>query len=108
MKQFNKVEVSPYLWVILPVLITLGPMTWVQYDILTWVIQAGLIPSHLTSFTQHPILKLVEQKQTLNYLKANNKINNWNNLNYILESSFHQTASCITTQYSNSSIMEDQ
>lgn len=35
MKQFNKVEVSPYLWVILPVLITLGPMTWVQYDILT-------------------------------------------------------------------------
>jgi hypothetical protein len=46
-----------YIWVVMPVLVSFGSMTRVQYHVLTSIVQTCFISPYFTSLAQHPVLK---------------------------------------------------
>jgi len=46
-----------YIWVVMPVLVSFGSMTGVQYHLLTSIVQTRFISPYFTSLAQHPVLK---------------------------------------------------
>ena len=50
-------QCDTYIWVIMPVLVSFGSMTGVQYHVLTSIVQTCFISPYFTSLAQHPVLK---------------------------------------------------
>ena len=48
---------NTYIWVVMPVLVSFGSMTGVQYHLLTSIVQTCFISPYFTSLAQHPVLK---------------------------------------------------